>query len=163
MTIRSSPVVELAGRVPPGPTRQIMDVLQRVLGKTVSLASVSLVNDLGGVQVTNAATTPGSDVTEARAVVHLADAGIDQLRLVVRGKNSASGAVVVEAYRVSGGETLASVTVTDGSLATFLGDWTTVIPTGEDEEIGLRIVGDGAFDPTVYRVDMQMRTLRAAT
>lgn len=159
-TGRKDPVVNIAERVPPGPMRGVMDTLQSVLGKTVSFSSLELLKDLAGYAITNAAGSPGTDVPEARTVMHFADAGIDQLRVVVRGKNSAAGSVAVQVYRVTGALTLAAVTVTDGTLATFTGTWTTFTPTGADEDIGLRVVGNGTFDPILYRVDVQMRTLR---
>jgi len=162
-TARTHAVVDLAERVEPGPMRRVMDVLQTVIGKTTAFSSVELLKDLAGYAITNAAATPGTDVPEARTVVHFGDAGVDQVRVVVRGNNSAAGSVVVEVYRITGSATIASVTVTDATLGTFQGDWTVMKPTGEDEEIGLRVVGDGAFDPVLHRVDFQMRTLRAAT
>lgn len=163
MAIRTHAVVNLAERVEPGPLRNIMDVLQRTLGKTVSLSNLELVKDLAGYQIVNAAGAPGTDIPEARTAINFGDAGIDHLRLVVRGNNSAAGSVIVQVYRVTGSTTIAAVTVTNATLGTFQGDWTVLKPTGADEEIGLRVVGDGAFDPTLYRVDLQMRTLRAAT
>lgn len=163
MTARTQSVIDIAERVPPGPLRNVMDSLQRVMGKTVSFSTVEMVKDLAGYQITNAAAAPGTDIPEARTVLNFGDAGIDHVRVVVRGNNSAAGSVTVEVYRITGSATIASVTVTDGTLATFQGEWTVLTPTGEDEEIGLRVVGDGAFDPTLYRVDFQMRTLRAAT
>ena len=60
------------------------------------------------------------------------------------------------------GKRLGNRTLTDGTLATFAGDWTVIIPTGSDEDLGVRVVGDGAFDPTFYRIELQMRTLRVA-
>ena len=163
MTRRIHAVVDLAERVEPGPMRRVMDVLQTVIGKTVSFSTLELLKDLAGYAITNAAAAPGTDIPEARTVVHFGDAGIDQVRVVVRGNNSAAGSVIVQVYRVTGSTTIAAVTVTDATLGTFQGDWTVLKPTGEDEEIGLRVVGDGAFDPVLYRVDLQMRTLRAAT
>lgn len=144
------------------PIRDLVRKLAPAFGKTVSLDVLTLLSDMAGYQITNAATAPGTDIAECRTAVDLADAGVDQVRVVVRGKNSAAGSVTVQVYRVTGATTLASVTVTDGTLATFAGDWTVIIPTGLDEDLGVRVVGDGAFDPTFYRIELQMRTLRVA-
>jgi len=163
MTVRTTPVVELLDRVPPGPMRNVIDTLQRTLGKTVSLTTLELVKDLAGYQITDAAVSPGTDIPEARTAINFGDAGVDNVRLVVRGNNSAAGTVTVEVYQVTTDVTIASVEVTDAAQATFQGEWTLFTPDGTDEPVGLRVVGDGAFDPTVYRVELQMRTLRKST
>lgn len=160
ITMRTEPVVSF-NHPATGPMRQMVDTLQRVLGKTTSIGEVGFIRDLAGYQIINAAISPGTDIPELRTVINFADAGIDQVRVVVRGKNSAAGSVTVQVYRITGGATIASATVTDGTAVTFQGAWTVLVPTGADEEIGLRVVGDGVFDPTFYRVDLQMRTLRA--
>ena len=163
MTTRTQSVVDLLGVAGDANARKLATRLESVLGKVVSLAPLVLLADVAGVVVTDAAAAPGTDVPEVRSVVNFGDAGIDQVRLVARAKNSAAGSVAVQAYRVTGSTTIASVTVTDGTLATFQGTWTVLRPTGRDEEIGVRVVGDGAFDPTLYRIELQMRTLRKAS
>lgn len=158
-TLRTTPVVDFNVRPEPGPLKQTLDVLGSVLGKLTAFASVTLLAEVGGVTLTNAAVSPGTDVPEARTQLNLGDANANSARVVVRGKNSAAGAVTLEVYRV-GLATLCSVPVGNNTLATFVGEWTAYQPTGQDEEIGIRVVGDGAFDPVLYRVELQLRTTR---
>ncbi len=157
-TARKDPVLDITERPDPGPMRRFVDSIIKAFGKEVSLCSITLLADMAGYTVTNAAAGAGTDLPEARSVVHFGDAGIDQARLVVSGKNSAAGSVPVQVYR--GATVLGAVTVTGTSTSRAGSDWITFVPTGADEEVGVTVIGNGSDDPVLYRVELQCRTLR---
>jgi hypothetical protein len=140
-----------------------MDLLQRLFGKVVSLSVVTLLLNEGGFTVTNAAASPGTALTKTRTTIDFADAGVDSVRLLVRGENSAVGSVTVQAYNVTTSAAIATATVTDATEQTADSGWTVLTPNGGDEEIEVRVIGDGAFDPILYAVHLQMRTVQART
>jgi hypothetical protein len=140
-----------------------MDLLGRLFGKVVSLSAVALLLNEGGFTVTNAAASPGTALTKTRTTLDFADAGVDSVRLLVRGENSAVGSVTVQAYNVTTSAAIATATVTDATEQTADSGWTVLTPNGGDEEIEVRVIGDGAFDPILYAVHLQMRTVQART
>lgn len=153
-------VVDFSDRPDPGPLSRVLDTLRAVLGKMVSLCDIPLVLTAAGYVTAAAAASPGTSVPIARTAVDFADAGADQVRLVVYGKNSGAGTVTLALYDVTNGVTLATVAVTGVAAATFIGAWTTVKPTGVDQVIELRVVGAGET-PTLYALHAQLRTLQA--
>lgn len=161
MSRRAEPVADFPERVEPGPVRRVVDVLRALFGKVVSFADVLLLQDGAGVTITNAATSPGTAVAGTRLFIHLADTGADQVRLVARAKNSAAGAVTLQLYDVTHSRALCSVTVTGTTETTYAGDYAPTQPTGQEHELELRVIGDGAFDPVLYRVSAQLRTTQA--
>lgn len=161
MTRRAEPVIVFTERPEPGPLRRIMDVLQTLLGKVESFADVLLFHDLAGYQIVNAAVSPGTAVGGTRVSIHFADAGTDQVRLVARAKNSAAGSVILQLYDVTNSRALAVLTVTGVTETTYTGAYIDTLPTGDEHELELRCIGDGAFDPTLYRVSAQLRTVQA--
>lgn len=163
MTLRPDPVLNIAERVPEGPMRRVMDSLQRVVGRASALVNVTLLRETAGHTVSNAASGAGTAITATRTMVNLADAGVDNVRVVVRGKNSGAGTVTVQVYDVTNSVALASVDVVDGTEGTFAGDWTSIAPLGTDDEIEVRVIGDDAFDPVLYAVQLQGRTVQART
>lgn len=144
-----------------GPLQRVLDVLHALFGKVVSLSDVALLLDTAGVTVTNAASGSGTALTATRAAIDFADAGVDNVRLVVRGQNSAAGDVTVQAYNVSASAVIASATITGTSEQSAESDWVRLAPAGGDEEVEIRVVGDGAADPVLYSAHLQLRTLQA--
>lgn len=161
MSRRPDPVVAFAGRPEPGPLRQMQDVLQGVLGRLVSFADVLLLSANAGVTVTNAAAGAGTSVAGSQVSIHLADTGADQVRLVVRGNNSAAGAVTVQLYDITNARALATLTVTGVALTTYAGAYVATQPTGAEHELEVRVIGNNADDPVLYRVSVQFRTTQA--
>lgn len=153
-------VVEFADRPDPGPLRSTIDTLRAVLGKLVSLADVPLLLATAGYVTAAAAASPGTSEPTTRVFVDFAEAGVDQVRLVVRAKNSGAGAVTLALYDVTNSVTLATVVVTGVAAATYAGAWVTVRPSGTDQELELRVVGAGET-PTIYALHAQLRTLQA--
>lgn len=153
-------VVEFADRPPTGPVRQVIDTLRSVLGHLVSLTDVALLLSTAGYATAAAAASPGTSEPTTRVFVDLAEAGVDQVRLVARAKNSGAGAVTLALYDVTNAVTLATVVVTGVTATTYAGLWTTVRPTGADQELELRVVGAGET-PTIYALHAQLRTLQA--
>ena len=158
---RPDPVVDLGLRPEAGPLRSVFDILHAVFGKVVSVAAVALVLEIAGTTVTNAASGAGTALTKTRTTIDFQDAGVDSVRLVVRGENSASGSVTVQLYNVTTSAAMATATLTNASEQTDEGSWTVFTPNGGDEEIEVRVIGDGAFDPILYAVHLQMRTVQA--
>ena len=156
-----SPVLELSDRPSPGPVRSFMDRLIRAFGFESALVVIPFVLDTGGVTVTNAGTGAGTALATTRTVVDLEDAGLDHVRVVVYGANSAAGSVTVTVYDVTNSVQLASVTVTDATPAVFTGSWTAVTDVGGDRTLEVRVIGDGAFDPVLYTCALQGRTVQA--
>ena len=159
--MRSEPVLSFALRPPDGPVRRIMDVLHALFGKVVSLALVALLLEIGGETVTNAASGAGTALTKTRTTVDFQDAGVDSVRLLVRAENSAVGSVTVQLYNVTTSAAIAAATVTDATEQTADSGWTVFTPAGGDEEIEVRVIGDGVLDPILYAVHLQMRTVQA--
>lgn len=159
--MRTEPVANFDVGQPPGPLQLVTDLLHALFGKVTSLAVLTLLSDHGGVTVTNAATGAGTALTTTRTTVDFQDAGVDSVRLIVRGENSAAGDVAVQAYNVTTSTAIATATVTDATEQTADSGWTVLAPNGGDEEIEIRVVGDGAFDPVLYSAHLQMRTVQA--
>lgn len=158
---RKGRIVEFTERVTDPVLRRVVDRLQDVLGRMVSFANVAMLLSTGGYTVTNAASGAGTALTFTRTSLDPADSGADQARVVVRGKNSGVGSVAVQIFDVTNGVAVCTVTVTDATEATFVGEWAALIATGTEQELEVRCVGDGAFDPILYAVHLQMRTLSA--
>ena len=161
MSRRAEPVIVFTERPEPGPLRRLMDVLQALLGKVVSFADILLVWSEAGTTVTNAAVAPGTTIGGTRVKVHFADTGADQVRLCARAKNSGAGSVTLQFVDVTNTVVLASLTVTGTTETTYVGDYSSTAPTGSEQECELRVIGDGAFDPVLYRVSAQVRTTQA--
>lgn len=158
---RAEAVVTFDVRPPPGPLKRVVDILQALLGKVTSLAVITLLASEAGYTVTNAAGGAGTALTVTRTTLDLEDAGVDSVRLVVRGQNSGAGSVTVQAYNVTTSAALASVTVTDALEQTADSGWTVVAPAGGDEQVEIRVIGDGAFDPVLYSAHLHLRTVQA--
>lgn len=158
MPRRQAPVVEFPVRPPPGPVAELIDSLRHVLGKMVSWSSVALLLEAAGLTITDAAGGAGTALTATRTMVDFGDAGIDSVRVVVRGKNSAAGSVTVQVYDVTNSAVLASAVVTGVAEQTAVGPWTALTPVGEDAEIEVRVVGNAADDPVLYAVQFQTST-----
>jgi hypothetical protein len=163
MTRRDAPVVNLARPNMPPELRGVVGELERTVGKTTALADILLLADFAGYTIVDAATTPGTAITASRTHVDFSDAGADQCRLVARGHAGAAGSVVVLVYDVTNSKELCRVTLTDGVATTMAGAWTNLTPSGSDHEVELRVIGNGTLDPTLYRVSLQLRTLRAGS
>lgn len=159
--MRDKPVVEFGTRPPPGDVRSAIDRLAGVLGMVTALVDVPLLAEQAGYVVTNAAGGAGTALAFTRALVDFADAGVDQVRVVVRGRNSVAGSVTVLVYDVTNNVELARVTVTGAADVTVAGAWTTLKATGIDHEVEVRVIGNGADDPVLLRVSLQGRTLQA--
>ena len=156
---RSDPIADFGdGR---GPLRDMLDILHALFGKVVSLAVVALLLEIGGHTVTNAASGAGTALTKTRTSIDFQDAGVDSVRLIVRGENSATGSVTVQLYNVTTSAARATATLTNATEQTNEGAWTVLAPNGGDEEIEIRVIGDGVFDPILYAVHLQMRTVQA--
>lgn len=137
-----------------------LSVLEAVLGKMVSFADVALLMEAAGFVTAAAGATPGTSVPVTRVAVDFADAGADQVRLACYAKNSGAGAVTLALYDVTNAKTLATVVVTGVAAAAYVGEWTTITPSGGDQVLELRVVGAGET-PTVYTLHTQLRTLQA--
>ncbi len=160
MAPRAGSVVKFAQR-PDDPLSAIVGQLEDVLGKTVSLADLLLLFESVGFTVTNAATAPGTAVGITRTLVDFGDAGADQVRVVLRGHNSTAGTVQVTVFDVTTGVELARVALTGVTDVTVAGEWTNITPSGADQELEVRVIGDGAMDPLLYSVHLQLRTSQA--
>lgn len=160
MARRAEPVVEFPLRPEPGPLKGALDILTAVLGKMVSIADVLLLANTAGHTVTNAASGAGTALAFTRALLDLADAGVDQVRAVARGNAGAAGTVQVTVHDVTNSVELARVAVTNASDVTVAGTWTAVAEQGGDREIEVRVIGDGALDPVLFRVSLQVRTVQ---
>lgn len=160
---RKEPIVFVSERPTDPPMRRFLDVFQRLFGKVVSLSIVTLLSVEAGRTVTNAVASPGTALSKTRTTIDFLDAGVDSVRLLVRGENSAAGSVTVQAYNVTTSAVLATATVTNATEQTADSGWTVFTPNGGDEEVEVRVVGDGAFDPILYAVHLQMRTVQART
>lgn len=160
---RKHPVTDWGIRPESGPVRRILDILQILFGKVVSLATIALLVEIAGHTVTNAAADPGTALTKSRTTVDFSDAGIDSVRIIVRGENSGVGSVTVQAFNVTGAAAIATATLTNASEQTADSGWTVLPILDGDQEIEVRVVGDGAFDPIIYAVHLQMRTVQART
>ena len=158
---RKDPVIDFGLRPEPGPLRRVLDILHALFGKVVSLSVAALLLEIGGHTVTNAASGAGTALTKTRTTIDFQDAGVDSVRLIVRGENSASGSVTVQLYNVTTSAAMATATLTNATEQTDEGAWTIFAPNGGDEEIEIRVVGDGAFDPILYAAHLQMRTVQA--
>jgi hypothetical protein len=158
---RAEAVVTFDVRPPPGPLKRVVDILQALFGKVTSLAVITLLASEAGHTVTNAAGGAGTALTVTRTTLDLEDAGVDSVRLVVRGQNSGAGSVTVQAYNVTTSAALASVTVTDAVEQTADSGWTVVAPAGGDEQVEIRVIGDGALDPVLYSAHLHLRTVQA--
>lgn len=160
-TDRTQGVVSFGASAPPGALKDALALLTAVLHRITSVVEFPLILDTGGVTFTNAAVSPGSANTTTRDSIDFVDAGIDQVRVVVRGNNSAVGTVEVTVYDVTDSVELCRVQMSGVTATTYTGDWTSITPTAGDHEVEIRVIGDGVFDPICYRVSMQGRTLQA--
>jgi hypothetical protein len=156
MARRAEPVVVFTE-----PLRRVVDVLSALFAKVESLCVVALLLEAAGHTVTNAATGVGTPLTGTRTEVDLEDAGIDSVRLVVRGKNSTAGSVTVQLYNRTQSAAMATVTLTGTSEQTADSGWQSFTPNGGDEEIEIRVIGDGAMDPVLYAAHFHGRTVQA--
>lgn len=161
MSPRPSPVYEFTERATDPVTRRIIDMLHALFGKVTSVVDVLLFSEPAAYTVVNAAATPGTSLGFSHVAVDFADAFIDQVRVVVTGANSGAGSVIVTVHDVTNNVELCRVTVTGAVSATWIGAWTTITPTGSDQEIELRCIGNGADDPFFYNAHCQGRTLQA--
>lgn len=161
-TERRVHVVEFASRPPAGDLKTILDTLRAVLGKLEALDDICLLAEATAHIVTNAAVAPGTSLLFTRCKVDFGDAGVDQVRVVVRGNATAAGPVQVTVHDVTNGVELARAALAGAGAATVAGPWTTITPTGLDHEIEVRVIGDGALDPELSRVSLQLRTLKAS-
>lgn len=159
MTRRAAPVVKMPTRTT-GELGNIQRMLEDTLGKTVSFSNITLLREAAGFTVTNAAADPGTALTVARSTCDFGDAGVDSVRVVVRGKNSAAGAIIVQVYDVTNSVVLATATVTGTTEQTAVGEWTRIAPTGLEQEVEVRVVGNAADDPILYAVHLQLRTVQ---
>lgn len=160
-TDRTQGVVSFGSAAPPGPLKDALTILTAVLHRITSVSEFCLLLDSAGVTFTNAAVSPGSANTTTRDSVDFVDAGIDQVRVVCRGNNSAAGTVEVTVYDVTDAVELGRVQMSGATPTTYTGEWTNITPTGGDHEIEVRVIGDGALDPVCYSVRLQGRTLQA--
>jgi len=157
---RAGPVVVFAKR-PPDPLDPVVQQLESVLGRTVSLGSLALLHETAGFPIVNAAVAPGTALGITRTLVDLADAGVDQVRVVVRGHNSTAGTITVTVVDVTHTVELGRVDLTGVADVTVAGPWTVITPPGGEQELEVQVIGDGAMDPTLYTVSLQLRTSQA--
>jgi hypothetical protein len=94
-------------------------------------------------------------------VVDFEDAGIDSVRVVVRGKNNDAASIAVQIYNVTQGTVMAAAAITGTTEQTIDGGWTVFRPAGGNEEIEVRVVGNGIDSPVLYAVHLQGRTTQA--
>lgn len=171
---RKDPVLSFAARPPPGPLKDSLDTMTALFGKVVSLSvSALLLEQAGttisalfleqaGVTITDAASGAGTALTTTRTAIDFENAGIDAVRVVARGENSGSNAITIQVFNTTTSAVLATATITGTSEQTGIGNWTALSPNGGDEEVEVRVIGDGADDPILYGVHLQMRTQAAA-
>ena len=161
---RKDAVVDFGLRPEPGILRSMMDILHALFGKVVSLSVVTLLLEVGGHTVTNAAVSPGTAITKTRTSIDFQDAGIDSVRLLIRAENSALTDLVIQAYNTTTSAVIASATIdtTETTEQTVVGAWTVLAPNGGDEEIEVRVISvNGTEDPILYSVHLHMRTVQA--
>lgn len=152
-----TPVVDFPVVNAGGELAQIADILRAALGRLTSLVAMPLLLDVGGVAFV-ALGGAGSTVSGVRGAADLADATVDQVRVVVYGQTSA-GAATVQIYDVTNSRVLCSVGITN-ALAINVGAWTRVSPIAGDAELSVRVIGDGAATQTLHNVTLQGRTSR---
>lgn len=158
---RTQGVTSFGGQLPLGPVREALELLRSILHRVTSIVEFPLILDTGGVTFTNAAVSPGSALATTRDGIDFVDAGLDQVRCVVYGNNSAAGTVEVTVYDVTDAVELCRVQLSGATPALYVGEWTSIDPTAGDHTVEVRVIGDGVFDPVVYRVSLQGRTLAA--
>lgn len=137
------------------------DALRMLLGKLTSLTDLCLLSEDAGKLFSNAPAAPGAVHQHGAVWVDFADAGIDQVRVCVRGNAGAAGTVQVTVHDRTNNVELARVALSGAADSTVAGAWTRITPTGEEQEIELRVIGDGALDPVLFRGSLQCRTLQA--
>ena len=162
MTLRTEPVTTFGPSPPTGPLQVVLDILHAVFGKVVSLAVVTLLLNEGGFAVINAATGLGTALSRTRTTVDFQDAGVDSVRVVVRGENSAASPnVIVEVFNITASLRMAAATLVGTTEQTVESGWVAFAVNGGDEDIEVRVIGDGALDPILYAVHLQLRTTQA--
>lgn len=138
----------------------LKDELQRTYAKVTSHITVPLHHAYTGQAVTLA-----SGVATAAAMassVDFADAGANLGRVVVYGTAPAND-ITIQAFNLTTGQVVASVTIPGGSPAgTYAGPWVGFTPKGSDENIQVRLVGTGAQTVTLHTVHLQLATGNAA-
>lgn len=159
MSARKEPVVVFGERPGSPELQRILDTLSRVLGKISALVDITLLNIVTGYPVTNAAADPGTALA-TRTELDFLDAGIDSVRMIVRGQNSTAGSVTVQVYNTTQSLVMASCTLTGVAMQTAKSDWLVFTPVGGDEAVEVRVLGDGAMDPTLFNVHLQGRTVK---
>ncbi len=161
---RKDPVVDFGLRPEPGPLKSVLDILHALFGKVVSLSVVTLLLEVGGHTVTNAAVSPGTALTRTRTSIDFQDAGVDSVRLVIRAENSALTDLIIQAYDTTTSAVIASATIdtTETTEQTVVGAWTVLAPNGGDEEVEVRVISvNGTEDPIIYSAHLQLRTVQA--
>lgn len=161
MTTRDQPVIDFPMTLDPKQVQlaQLVEMLRRYMGKVVSLMVTNLLQSHGGLALV-AAAAPGTVLAETLTTLDLADAGIDQVRLVGRGSSTVASQTVV-LNDVTGSTTLATVTLptVDGR---FIGPWTSIPLAAGDRAVQAAVIGNGVGTQTLYRLDAQWRTLHRA-
>lgn len=161
MSRRTAPVTELAERPEPGPVSRFFDVFHALFGKVTSLVDVLLLLEPGAYTATNAAGGAGTALGFTEVGLDFGDATVNQVRAVVSGANSGAGSVIVTIHDKTNNVELCRVTVTGAVSGCWIGEWTSFVPTGSDQVIEARVIGNGADDPFFYNIHCQGRTLQA--
>lgn len=138
---------------------ELVEILRRFFGKVVSLGESTLLSSHAGVALT-AASSPGTALIESKTSIDLADAGIDQARLVGYGSSTVASQVL-RLNDTTGSRTICSVTMPT-SAGRFIGDWTSIPLSPGDRAIEVAVVGNGVATQTLYRVAVQWRTAHRA-
>lgn len=152
-TSRTQPVVEFASEA----LADVVQVLRRVLGRTVSLLAFTLLEETAGFAVAAAAST---DIGITNTNFNFADAGIDQLRVQCYGNTAGGANIAVLVYDITNSRELCRVGL-GIPVGLYVGAWTQLPAAGDDALLVVRIIGDSVNAQTLKSVRVQGRTTRA--
>jgi hypothetical protein len=88
------------------------------------------------------------------------DARVNQLRVVGYGRSSGAGDSVRLRDVTGSPVTLCTVSLPQPSDAYFAGAWTDFAPGAGSRQLLAEVVGNGARTQVLYRIELQMRTLK---
>lgn len=136
--------------------QRMADVLRRCLGKLTALTVIPLYRPV----VATATGTAGSTVTftSGHMILNLADAGIDEIRLVTYGSSS-STATWIDFYNITTSTSLCQITSLPSSIGLLATNWTRISPANADHQFGVRISLPSAQTCSMSSIDLQMRSL----
>lgn len=155
-----SAVVEFSLATASAEERGRWEILRDSVGLATSIAVIPMFLEHAGFAFVAAGA--GTDIIESQTTVDLEDARIDSMRFVGYGSSNGAG----DSVRLMDGTTAitgVTASLANGAAARFVGAW--VLPSqfnslGGDRSLKVQVVGNGARVQTIYRIDLQVRTVR---